>query len=503
MLCGKSSILRYFLNNIDDPNVVPLYIDLDGIDFKMFCNRFIATLLYNYLKSIGQAENSDLENLIKAVRNRIPNTAGKIDTVLRYLRKRRLVKAYESLLELTSVFKLETGKNCVVIFDEFHNLSNFHIRKPFQIFGRYIMIQKNTMYIVSSSQKTLLKEILCRKLSLLFGNFEVMDINGFDNQTACSFVSQKTAGLEACPGIRNYFIQLCEGNPFYLEVFATMFDSVLKEGEGALSNEECFFETFCRILYESGSILYQYFSNNINFFLEKSTRKKFLPVILSLSKGNNTVKKLKKDLGGTKKNISVKLQFLQSIDIIYNCGIFYKLTDKLFEFWLKYVYSLKFESMVDDLDIKYLEFKESVSRDYREYCVAVSRGVKEGIYELFTSFNNEKVEINSKCRKLPAFDNVEKKNLVNNLFQLVADTDAKKWVCNIKTNDITDENDINRLAAVKNTRDRKKIIRKIFIPLKGIEQNAFLLAKEQNIWIWDIKQLNRLLRLYGKYEIVL
>ena len=86
---------------------------------------------------------------------------------------------------------------------------------------------------------------------------------------------------------------------------------------------------------------------------------------------------------------------------------------------------------------------------------------------------------------------------------MIADTADNKWVCTVKENDIADENDINKLAFLKKTKDGTKVIRKIFIPLKGIEQNAFLLAKEQNIWIWDVKQLNKLLRLYGKYEIVL
>jgi hypothetical protein len=282
-----------------------------------------------------------------------------------------------------------------------------------------------------------------------------------------------------------------------------MFDAVLQDNNGSISNEECFLETFSQILYESDSILYQYFSNNINFFLEKKTRKKFLPVILSLAKGNNTVKAIKKDLGGTEKSINLKLKFLQSIDIIYNCGIFHILTDKLFEFWVKYVYSLKVESVVDDLDIRYFEFKEYVSSDFRAYCKSSSRRVEEVLCDLFSSFKNEKVEMNSKGRKLPFFDSVDKKKIGNNLFQLIAETDSKKCVCNIKENDIAYESDINELASLKKTEDGKRIIRKIFIPLNGIEQNAFLLAKEHGIWIWDVKQLNKLLRLYGKYEIVL
>ena len=46
------------------------------------------------------------------------------------------------------------------------------------------------------------------------------------------------------------------------------------------------------------------------------------------------------------------------------------------------------------------------------------------------------------------------------------------------------------------------IVRKIFIPVKGIEHNAFLLAKEHNIWVWDVKELNGMLRLFLGHEIV-
>ena len=56
---------------------------------------------------------------------------------------------------------------------------------------------------------------------------------------------------------------------------------------------------------------------------------------------------------------------------------------------------------------------------------------------------------------------------------------------------------------LKASDEKVKIAKKIFIPLKGIEQNAFLLAKEQNIWVWDVQQLNNMLRLFEKFELVL
>ncbi len=186
MLAGKSSILRHFLKNVGDTDVIPLYIEMTGEDFGIFCSQFMSSLLYHYMTAEGMKPAGNLKELKRDCRPVIPETVRCMDKVSKALKGRKKELAYETLLGLTSVFKTETGKSCLVILDEFQNISDFHLRNPFQTFGKFIMVQKNTMYIVSSSQKTLLKEILSKKLSLLFGNFEVIDVEGFDDQIARS-----------------------------------------------------------------------------------------------------------------------------------------------------------------------------------------------------------------------------------------------------------------------------------------------------------------------------
>ncbi len=503
MLTGKSSILRHFLKNIKDSGIIPLYIEMDGQDFQVFCKRFMATILYRYLKSAGLKIEGDFEALKKVCREMIPETVRCMDGVLRALRQKKEDEAYEKLLSLTSVFKTETGKSCIVILDEFQNLSDFRLKKPFQTFGKFIMVQKNTMYIVSSSQKTLLREILSRKLSLLFGNFEVIEINGFDNQTARSFISDKIRDLDSSGSIRSYLIQVSQGNPFYLEALADRFSELSREKNPRRDTKECLLEAFADLLYRSSGVLNQYFTNNINFFLERKARKRFIPVLLSLARGNSTIKAMQNDLGRIDKELGSKLQKLQDMDLIYNSGVFYKISDKLFEYWLRYVYILKGQSMIDDMDIKYLEFKRSLEEDYKRYCEFSSRDAVSVISDLFRSFRNEKIQVGMNCRKVPRFDTVESQALSASVFQIIGKVQNKKWICRIKQGDIADEHDICDLWELKAKDERSKIARKAFISLKGIEQNAFLLAKERNIWVWDMQQLNRILRLFGKFELVL
>ena len=503
MLAGKSSILRHFLKNIKDPDIIPLYIEMTGEDFKVFSRRFMATLLYRYLSSRGQKTEGDFEDLKKLSREMIPETVECIEKIEKALKTKKNDIAYEGLLAMTSVFKTETGKSCIVILDEFHNLSNFHLKKPFQTFGKFIMVQKNTMYVVSSSQQSLLREILSRKLSLLFGNFEVIEVNGFDNQTAKSFVSDKVKDAPSSGKVQDYLIQVCEGSPFYLEVLAGRFSDLMRtKSEGEDSAKEALLSSFADVLYDSEGILNQYFTNNINFFLEKKNRRKFIPILISLAKGSTTIKAIQKDMGKIDKDLGKKLEKLQEMDLVFNSGVFFRISDKLFEYWLKYVYSLKTRSMIDDLDIKYLEFKNSIEKDYSEYSLFVDSGPERIITDLFKEFNNEKVRLGLSGRKLPKFDSVRSSPVSEKIFRITGKVEKNKWICHVKYRDLADEHDIYDLWETKSA-GGEKIARKIFIPLKGMEQNAFLLAKEQGIWVWDIKRLNKILRLFGKYELVL
>jgi len=122
---------------------------------------------------------------------------------------------------------------------------------------------------------------------------------------------------------------------------------------------------------------------------------------------------------------------------------------------------------------------------------------------LLKSFRNEKVCINMTCRKLPFFDNIKKEKISEGFFKIIANINKNKWIFYCKEYDIFNEKDVLKLHSIKSKKDNIKISRKVIIPLKGIDQNAFLLAKNHKIWIWEKSFFNQLLRLFDKYEIIL
>ncbi|MFH1877884.1 MAG: hypothetical protein ABH883_03665, partial [Candidatus Omnitrophota bacterium] len=267
--------------------------------------------------------------------------------------------------------------------------------------------------------------------------------------------------------------------------------------------KEYLLDVFAELLYESEGIFHQYFTNSINFFLEKRSRKDFIPLLVAVAKGNNTIKSIQESLGKTDNSLGKKLETLQSMDLIYNSGVFFKISDRFFEYWLKYVYSLKTESMIDDMDIRYIEFKRSIEEDYSRFRVFSAKSIEEIIKGFFAAFRNQKIRVSMNDRRMPHFDDVRSRKISDNVIEVTGTIKNNKWLCRVKSNDITEENDIHALAGCKMDKKNSKIVRKIFIPLKSIEQNAFLLAQEQNIWIWEITQLNEILRLFEEFEIVL
>ncbi len=522
MLCGKSSILRHFIRNASDDNVVPIYIEMDGEDFNVFASRFMASLMNGYIVSTGSAcpgapggaarlafptgdgrSAEHFERLRDICGQLIPDTARSIAVILDHIRKNKIDHAYGALLALTSVFKAETGKNCVVILDEFHNLANFGLKKPFRVFGKFIMVQKNTMYIVSSSQQTLLRDILSTKLSLLFGNFEVIEVNGFDNHSARSFISGHIADADDDGSLGDYLIQMCQGNPFYLETISERISRIASGSEGRPDKRECMLSAMADLVYSSDGVLNQYFTNTINFFLEKKNRKKYIPVLISMAQGNSTYRDIQKGMGKQDKDLGAKLSKLAEMDLIWQSGVFYKISDKLFEYWLVHVHAVKTRSVMDDMDLKFLEFKNSLGKDYDEYRKFRDISVPDLFAGIIKKFKGEKMVIGLSQRKLPSFSDVRKSTRENNVTAITAQAGSGRWVFHVKQADIGVEQDISELRRVPEKPGRGKVMKKIFVPLAGIEQNAFLMAKEHNIWVWDINTLNRIFRIYGRFEPVI
>ncbi|MDO8580089.1 MAG: ATP-binding protein, partial [Candidatus Omnitrophota bacterium] len=119
---GKSSIVQRFLQDLDDPDIISIYLDLEHRDGNYFYSKFTGSLLYHFLKSQKLPLHEDLNLLQESAKHLIPNTVQVIGKIRSDMANGKTSAAMQGLLSLPEVFTNETGKFCLLILDEFHNL---------------------------------------------------------------------------------------------------------------------------------------------------------------------------------------------------------------------------------------------------------------------------------------------------------------------------------------------------------------------------------------------
>jgi AAA+ ATPase superfamily predicted ATPase len=499
-LSGKTSLLHQFLYTLEDPAILPVYIEVVTEPFRDFARRFTGNLIHGYIEKKGGCPGDNFEALMAEARNVIPATAAAADSVFELVEKEEFEQAYDAMLGLTSAIKEETGVLCVVIMDEFHNLSGLDIRNPFKIFGKKMMIQKDTMYVVSSSQINALKTILTEKLSLLFGNFQTIELAGFDQEAAMSFLRRKMEPFVIGEDYAKFLVAFLSGFPFHLDVvcrrmkeFALIFNQ--KE-----IGEEIILKSFDSLLFDPTGALSQCYMSGVGYLLEDPDYSSYGNILIAMANGNYTLKSITKWIGRNR-DLSKQLGRLVDLNVIFKNGNFYYFYDSLLGFWVKNVYCFRKNSFLSFSVDKSQKIREILAARMREFADESKKSLESRISRLILLFNNETVKIGSKRRRLVRFcDCCADSSTSGNPF-IISHAKGGSWIWRAHENYIS-ENDIAEFVKYCKA-SKKKILRKIIVAAGGISTNAKILAKESRIWLWDLKGLNFVMDVFGKPRVVL
>jgi hypothetical protein len=500
-LAGKTSILHHFLYSIKEEDFITIYVEVVKEPFLSFSNRFIATLLYNALTKTGVEAGFELEGLLDKAEESLPKTYAIIRQINSLIEKNDYDGAYFNLLGITSTLKDEIKKSCVVILDEFDNLEHIGIKNPFLNFGKVIMIQKDTMYIVSSSRSQVFKKILNEKLSLLFGNFEMVRVSGFGVESAKKFINMRLGDFDIDDVLKKFLVVFTDGNPFYLNHIVKRASQIAGEKMSSYIDIDILTSALIETIYDSSGIIHQYLTNYILDLLDSRHKERHLAILISIANGRNRLASISRSVKVKQAEISKDLILLSEVGLISKYGIFYKIDDSLLEFWLDKVYQKRKNLLVDGIFNRYELFNSQVKSYISKFVAGYEKGVTEYLSELFNSFSNELVQIDGRLLKLPHFTRVEVRSFAEDKKYLAATFRGNTWLVQAYT-DIVSENDV--VEYIRNAKALSyKVSNKIVIPLSGIDENAKLLAKELKISIWNITTLNDILSVYGKNKVII
>jgi hypothetical protein len=503
---GKTSLIKALIysDQIKRDAVIPVYLETKIEPFEFCAKRFIKSTLYQLLQSGSlPATPHDTVLLIEDLKSVCPKTAQICIKVLQDIERYRWDEAFSSMMDIPAAIFEESKKRCVLIIDEFQNLINYQLKHPYGTLAKKIMIQKDTMFILLSSKNTISHRLLSEKLALLFGNFEKIELGPFDATMSTSFLSANIHGTVFPQGHLDFIASFTGGKPFYIKLLSDEIERTIFSKKTASDNYDELIEiALTEALFKKSGILNQLFSNFLLNISEGKLLSKSVSVLLALSLENKKQNDIVRSSRLQSRDVSKILNKLTDTDIILRNGSFYRFRDKLFCFWLESVYLKRILSFSIDETLEEVYFKKEVNNKLRIFIQEFEKDLYYRIIDLFKLFRNDVVQLNGKRHKFPLFNNVEtaKESFFTSI-DILATGSRVKWLCSIKKEYVT-ENDITEIIkSIKMKAHEYRANRNIVICLAGINENAYLIAKDAKFWIWSMEDINILMELYGKPHI--
>ncbi len=503
---GKTSILRHFLHIYQDPQILAIYVEIKLQALDYFVEQFIRSLLYQYLIQKGEVDASEsLLNLKEKAAPFIPKTVARIGEIAGFLKQRQAEEAYSRLFELTSIIKEESGKNCIVILDEFHRLGECGVKNAFSNFGKRIMVQKDTMYLLSSSSFSASRKILAEKLSLLFGNFERIYLEPFDFETSFDFIEKKLTPIAISSNLKNFLVAFTDGHPFFLDTITRQLKGCAAAKSEREVSEALVAETLLKLLFESQGVLNQFFMKLISPWTQATSRGSQLLILAQIAKGKNKLKDIAGAVNRSQKETSAQIQELMEYELIVKTGVFYRFHNKLFKFWLKEVYEKKELSLLGTRG-KAEAFFACILEQIHDYDEWLKMDSADQLIKLFGLFKNDIVEFGEKRMKLPHFTELFKtaenphEDLRDSSRDVIAKGHGRCWVCKVVEERATEREVLDLVA--KGAGGKSASPTRVLIALRGVDENAKLLAKEKRVLTLGLSRINMLMDIYGKTPIV-
>lgn len=502
---GKSAVLRKFLSDLDDKSIVPVYLDLDDRDIDYLFSKFIRSILYYFARLDGQQPPENLPELLTLLDGRLPQTLARVREILQLTEKNNMVDGYDLLLSLPEVFSQETGTNCLVIFDEFHVLEHFGVPDVFRRLADRITTQKKSLYLLSSSYEETAKQILAEKLTLLFGNFEIISVEPFDLRQSQEFITARMNGINMGLQLKNFLADFTGGSPLYLDI---LLQELIKLA-AIYKQQEVYAPLVTQavenVVFSRWGALSRHFELAITRVISGKGNRLVSDLLMCMAEGKNRMKELTDSLTLVKPALlTQRMNYLISEGVVEKNGTHFHIKDKLFRYWIKYVFLKRVRSLELEPGRMKKDFKDEITKSINDFHATCRKDLLCRVTELLHCFDNDNLTLKGRKYKMPVFKDVKPlkfRQRGGSLFDVLqAETEDGPWLLVLRKDPMA-EADIGVVTQeARNMGLRPQ--RCVIVSLADLDDGVKLRALEERMWIWNESDVNSLMNLFDKPYIV-
>lgn len=499
---GKSHLLKNFFQSISrDSRLLSIFIRGETIDDKQLVEQWLGAVLCSVLIRKTSDIPSSLSGLIQHTEPLIPSTVQAVKHVQRLFHQEKKSSAVRELFGLSSILARETGKKVVLIIDELQGLEKLPVTDPFAMLGKQIMPAKEVLYLVTSSARDRALEIFRNKLSLLFGNFELLELGPFGFFEMEKYLAGRMPTHRWTEPLKRFLFHMTDGEPLYVDL---MIQCIEKMGVREIPQPvtpASLIDAFCQELFDDRGRIALRFEQKIQQCASLSGKNGVHKrVLISLSQGRRKVIPIAASIAETVTETQKVLKRLVQEGLIVKSGSFYHLPDILFRFWIREVYLKRHALFLPEGQ----SLRKSLFDKLNAACDSCARmhngDVGARVETMLKEFRNDTVEFSQKKFQCPQFSETALRVLPNSLFAILGKGGRGRWLFYVGAETI-DERAVENL--LKDSKNLRNIRRKILIALSGIEQNAKLIAQEAKMQIWDLRQLNVFMDYYDLPKIII
>ena len=500
---GKTAILRKFLSDLDDEGLIGVYLDLEDRDLGCVVSQWTRGILYQYLKARDSVIPEDIMLLCAACRSEIPQTVEAVLKVHALLAEQKFKEVYQGLLTLPDIFHAESRKSCVLVLDEFHAMEDLGIPEVFQELGRRVMTQRNCLYIVASSYEEVAKTILSEKLSLLFGNFEVVSVDTFDLVSSQKLVEHNLDGIRLGLNLKNFLADFTGGQPLYLNLIS----QELIYMSGVYHQEEIYgplvVQAVENLLFNPWGVISRHFELRMSALCQGKGGCFSASLLMSLASGKHRAQDLADALKVKPAQIAARLNVLLAEGVVDKNGNYHHIRDILFKYWIRFVHERRMKAVEIEPGRGRKLFKEEMTRALNEFQNVARQDLSSRMTGLLNRFDNEAFILNGRRYKLSAFTRVAPikfREGADEVEGITATGEEGEWVVVLKK-DLVLENDVAGIVE-ELKRFSQRPSRCVIVSLSGLDENAKIKALQERMWVWDESDVNALMHLYDEPNIV-
>lgn len=326
---GKTSLVHRAIEQIDDENVIPVFLDIyDCRDEYDFYNKFSEGII----RAASSTVDAALRNVADFIGRISPKISVSPDLMNEYSISLGLTPKQirpEEILNLPEMLAKKRGRHLLICIDEFQQIGEFSdsLRVQKKMRGVW-QLQKNVSYCLFGSRKHMLENIFQNRRMPFYQFGQMMYLEKIDMKDWTEYIISR---FEACGKRISAALseKLCLTVECYSSYVQQLAWNLFVETDGE-ATDDGLAEATAQMLAQNDSFFTEQMRNLTSYQIN------FLKAVCSgVHSGFTSEKVLSEWNMGTKSNISVIKESLLKSELIEEQGNKIRIADPVFKIWME------------------------------------------------------------------------------------------------------------------------------------------------------------------------